>query len=795
MATTKRPSPSAFGKLLRRLRTSANLTQEELAERAGVSARLISDLERGIVRRSRRDTVEMLADGLRLEETERATFAALSRRRPVDPSPEDEQPFHELPAQATSFVGREREISAVTSLLLQPETRLLTLTGPGGVGKTRLAIESARGLVSRFPAGVVFVDLAATGRPDEMLPAIGQALVISDGGGEIGIDELASAIGDSQLLLVLDNLEHLIDAGPDIAALLERCDELNVLATSRQILQLRIEREYPVNPLGLPERGEGSIESLGDSPAVQLLVTRAEAARPDFALTPDNSAAITGIVTRLDGLPLAIELAAARMRLLAPAEMLQRLNRSLPLLTSGPRDVPARQRTLRAAIDWSYELLSDEEQHLFTWLAVFSGGFNLEAVEFLVEGVDEEGSIDALDTLASLADRSLIQRQPGEAGGEGSSHFRMLETIREYAQERFATAGERDDVRHQHARWCAEFAGQSDSGLNSPDQSIWLARLQREQENFRSALDWAVEMGESELALALSGSLLRFWVTTGQFPSARRWYELALDLDPSAETAARAKALLGIEVISYFQGDYKAAKSYGEEGLRIYRDLDERNGIGWAYGNLGLIADAEEDYDRATELYSQALAIFRELDDRTHTHFMLGNLGLIAHFQGDQERAAGLLEESLELSREMGNQNSIAINLSNLGLVAFAQGDFDRAFDLQMDALKLRVETGNEASLARSYDNFAVIAVERENYERAVRLFAMADALRTELGTALQPNDAEFNRPFIERTRLALGEARFMTLWEEGAARSTGDAIDFTLSSEHTVATSMPSTN
>ncbi len=307
---------------------------------------------------------------------------------------------------------------------------------------------------------------------------------------------------------------------------------------------------------------------------------------------------------RLDGLPLAIELAAARMRLLAPAELLQRLNRSLPLLTGGPRDVPDRQQTLRSAIEWSFDLLSPEEQRLFIWLAVFSGGFTLNAVEFLTKQMGADEPESALDTLASLIDKSLVQRRSQESEGSGllGSRFRMLETIREFGLERLAELDERDAVRDLHAAWCAELASQSDAGLNSPEQSQWLTRLQQEHENFRAALDWTIEMGQSELALMLSGSLLRFWVSIGQFAEARRWYEQALALDPEAETAARAKALLGIEVISYFQGDYAAAKAYGEEGLRIYQALDDRAGIGWSYGNLGLIADAEEDYERATDL-------------------------------------------------------------------------------------------------------------------------------------------------------------------------------------------------
>lgn len=770
---------------MKRLRLAANLTQEELAERAAVSARLISDLERGVVQRSRRDTVEMLAHGLRLNGTERATFAALASRRQAPDNSADREPAPiSLPVQTTAFIGREREISATTSILLQPETRLLTLTGPGGVGKTRLAIETARRAAGAFAGGVTFVDLTPLGAGAMVLPAIARVLSGPDENEPQDLDEMAEAIGDEPLLLVLDNMEHLVDAGPDIAALAERCPQFKLLVTSRQILRLRIEREYRVSPLGLPaSTREAQVNALIDAPAVQLFVQRTEMVQPSFTLTDENAGTVAGIVTRLDGLPLAIELAAARMRLLTPAELLQRLNRSLPLLTGGPRDAPDRQRTLQAAIDWSYQILSPEEQQLFRWLSIFTGGFTLDAAEFLSDRMGLSASADTLDTLASLVDKNLVQRLSEPAAGTGipASRFRMLETIREYSLDRLSQSEERDDVRAHHAEWCAELAAQSDAGLNSPDQAAWQASLVQEHDNFRSALGWAIEMGRSEVALRIAGSLLRFWVNAAQFTEAQRWYEQALALDRDSETAARAKALLGIEVISYFRGDYAAARSYGEEGLRIYQALEDKAGIGWSYGNLGLIADAGEDYERATDLYERALAIFREIGDETHTHFMLGNLGLIAHLQDDQDRATKLLEEALSTSRELGNQNSVAINLSNLGLVAFARGDLDRAIELQTEALELRATADNSGGLAGSFDKIAMIAAAREDYERATRLFAAADAIRTELGTALSPNDRAANSPYIDEAQRALGADRFIAFWEEGVSMPTADTVEYAL--------------
>ncbi len=780
----KRPTPSAFGKLLKRLRLSARLTQEELAERANVSARLISDLERGVVQRSRRDTVEMLASGLGLTGTDRATFAALARRRQqagvsIDADEQSASPVN-LPAQVTAIIGREREISAITSFLLQPEMRLLTLTGPGGVGKTRLAIETAQRVSGTFSDGVVFVDLAPLTDVHLVPSAIARALA-GQGDEEVQLyDEIVALIQDQHLLLLLDNMEHLIAAASNIAGLVERCPNLTALVTSRQPLLLRAEREYPVVPLGLPDRDrKPSIDARLQAPAVQLFVTRAEAAQPAFALTGDNVETISQIVTRLDGLPLAIELAAARMRLLAPAELLERIDRSLPLLTGGPRDAPERQQTLRAAIDWSYDLLTPSEQDLFSWLTVFSGGFTLDAAEFLARGMRGDQGSQTLDGLASLVEKSLIQREAHRDGPGGltQSRFGMLETIREFAMEQLDASGEGTKARQQHAEWCIDLALRSEPGLNGPDQASWITTMQAENDNLRAALRWTIAMGEAELAMRISGPLLRFWATSSQLSEARRWYEQTLDLDTKSNSTARAKALLGAEVISYFQGDYDAALSYGREALEIYRAHGDPAGTAWSYGNLGLVADAREDYDLATELYERALTIFREIGDPVHTNFMLGNLGLIAHFQGHQERAAVLLEEALALARERGDMNSTAIALSNLGLVAFAQGDLERATELQAEALELRSTTINRGSFARSFDNFAIIAAAGQEYERAAQLFGAAEAVRAEIGAALSPNDRETNRPYIDRAVQILGRDRFMQCWEEGASRPVDDVV------------------
>ena len=790
-------TPSTFGRLVKRLRIAADLTQEELAERASVSARLISDLERGLIQRSRRDTVEMLADGLGLSGTERATFIAIARRRPrLAPEPDaaldQAAPLSNLPRPLTGLLGREREVSATTGLLIKPETRLLTLTGPGGVGKTRLAIEIAERVAAAFPGGVSFVDLAPVGHHRLVIPTMARALELA---GDVEIqtaDELARLLPDNRLLLLLDNLEHLIDAAPELARLLESSPQLVILATSREPLRLRAEREYPVGPLTLPSLdARTSFQELESSPAVSLFVRAAEAARPQFALSAGNARAVAEITVRLDGLPLAIELAAARMRVLTPAELLERLEQRLPLLTGGARDLPARQRTLREAIGWSYALLDQAEQRLFRQLSVFTGGFTLDAAEFISADGDPTATLDGL---TSLVDKNLVRAldERDLEGETGRSRFGMFETIREFGLEQLEAAGEHDALRRRHAEWCIDLANRAEGELSGPQQAAWLARMLAETDNLRAALAWSVEQHDADLGLRLVGPLLRFWVTAGMLAEARGWYERVLALDAPPLSADRAKALLGVEVVAYFQGDCDAARTYGQEALEIYQALGDRSGMARSYGNLGLIGDALEDYDLANELYGRALEIFREIGDRLHTGFMLGNLGLIAYFQGEYERATTLLEEALVINRERGDNISIAITLSNLGLVVFAQGDLDRAAALQTEALKIRRLAPHAGMLARSFDNFAVIAAARGEYERAVRLFAAAEAVRAEVGSAQQSNDREFNRPYIERAEAHLGSARFTALWVEGATMPAEEAIALALNESERVPSEAP---
>ena len=801
----KRASLLAFGRLLKRLRGSEDLTQEELAERAMVSARLISDLERGSTHRPRRDTVELLADGLRLRGADRESFIALARGRPLIPAEltvADAARRPTLPRPPTPIVGRLKETASVTALLLDPEVQLLTLTGPGGVGKTRLALEVAARVADTLQDGALFVDLAPVRDPELVLGAIAQALGVVPGREQSLAQAVVAVLAEKRLLLVFDNFEHVATAATVIADLLAACPMLTVLTTSREPLRIRAEYDYEVNPLVLPDlRNVPPLDELARVPAVDLFVRRAEAANRRFALTVENARVVAEIAVRLDGLPLAIELAATRVKVLPPSALLQRLERRLPLLTIGARDLPGRQQTLRDTIAWSHDLLSPREQSLFRRLAIFVGGFTLEAVEWVSEeGVGERklelGSRASsplspllplseafpfsatLDLLTGLVDKSLLSVRDDDAAEQ---RFGMLETIREYGLERLAAAGEEHDARCRHLHWSLALAERAEPELIGADQQEWFARLEIEHDNLRAALGWAIARDDATTALRMGGALYRFWATEGLYEEGRRWLEQALALDDGEPSEPRGNALLGAGVMAFFQGEYEWAAIVWDEALSLFCGLGHTRGVAYSHGNLGLVADAQGDYARAKASYDAALTLFRELDDRTFIAYMLHNLGLIAYFETQYGQATTLFSESLALVRALGDQNSVAMTLGNLGLVAFAQGDYDRARELHEESLALGRSLSNKPWLARGIEHFALVAAATRQAERAARLFGAAAAMRAELGASIPPNDREFNERHIAAASAQLGAAAFAAAWAEGEAMSPDEAIAYAL--------------
>ena len=584
------------------------------------------------------------------------------------PQPLKPQPSHNLPLELTSLIGREKELADAQSLLLRDDVRLVTLTGPGGTGKTRLGLELARELIGQFGDGVFLVSLAQINDPSLLSSAIAQTLGIMEKGGKSLLDSLIDYLRDKQTLLFLDNFEQLTTAGPQVAQLLHSCPRLKILVTSRQALHVRGEFEFFVPSLPLPDlKRLPSAEALSQNAAVSLFVQRALAVRSDFAINNENFRTVAEICVRLDGLPLALELAAARVKLLSPQEILTRLERSLTVLTGGPQDLPMRQQTLRGAIAWSYDLLNETERVLFRKLSVFVGGCTIEYADAVFSGTQELG---VLDGLSSLVDKSMLRREERD----GETRFVMLETIREFALDAVVVSGEEAEVRRRHANQFLALAEQAEPELLGPRQAEWLERLEREHGNLRAALEWSVKRGDAILALHLSAALWRFWYTRGHLTEGRGWL-LQVLASSFEESAVRAQVLNGAGVLAQTQGDSAAASTHYEESLAIFRKLADKPGIAACLNNLGLIANDQGDYARAKALYEESLAISRELGNKSATAHLLNNLALMAQRRGDYPEARSLFEESLVIKRPLGDECGIAASLLNLGNVSRDEGD------------------------------------------------------------------------------------------------------------------------
>jgi len=761
--------PQTFRALVRQHRQAASLSQEALAERAGLSVDAISVIERGKRGVPRPDTVALLARALGLSSEERAAFIAAARAIGVPPAasvaPARTSPLTlpPLPAFLTALVGRVREVAAVRERLLQPGTRLLTLTGPGGVGKTRLAVEVARTVVEDFPAGIAFVSLAALTDPALALPAIAHALGLSDASGRTAAETLATALANARLLLVLDNFEQVAAVGPEITKVLAATPGVTALVTSRERLRLRGERVVPVPPLDIPDpMWTLPVDGLLHYDAVRLFVERARDAQPDFALTGRNAAQVVEICARLDGLPLAIELVAARLPVLPPHALVSLL---------------ARQQTLRAAIDWSYNLLTSSERQLFARLAVCAGGCSLGAIEAIRDAGDDQTG-DALEGVEGLVAKSLLQPQGEDVAG-GEPRFMMLETIREYAEERLAASGEAERVRRRHAAYYLNMAEGAEPGLHGPAQADWLARLEADQDNLRAALHWARERGDAEIGLRLAGALYLFWHMRGYAAEGQAWLEslLALADTGTIPAAVRARALHAAGTLAHYLGDYDRATRRYEEALTMRRRLGDAAGLSASLNNAGLLASEQGAHDRATALYEESFALARSLGDPEGMSITLNNLGDVARAGGDHARAAAAYRESLALAEARGDTAVVAEARTNLGDVAREQGDLRQAETCYRESLALLRDVNEGRLIALNLGGLATVSGRYGDMERAARLFGAAAARREEIGAAVSPDDRMAYDRAVAFVSVALGDQAFETAWAEGYALPMEQAV------------------
>ena len=660
-----------------------------------------------------------------------------------------------LPTPPTSLVGRRLEIGAVAGLMRLPDVRLVTLTGIGGSGKTRVALAVAEELDRDYADGVHFVDLAPIHQPELVVGAFARALGVPETGAQPVLATLVEALRGRETLLVADNFEHVLTAAPAVAELLAAAPGLKVLATSRTPLRLAAEREYPILPLELPSPARTSdLAAFGQNEAVALFTARAQAVRPDFEVTSGNAATVVGICAAVDGLPLALELAAARMKLLSPSGLLERLRGRLDTLTARARDVPERQRTIRATIDWSYDLIGPPERGLFAQVSVFPGGFSVEAAEAICAA--------DVETLEILVDSSLLQ--PVSEG-----RFRMLEIVRQRAAERLTTAGEAEAVGRRHLEFFLELAEELQPTLRGAGAETSFAIVEQEHDNFRAAMNFARERGLTELQLRLARAIHRLWYMRGYLSEGRGWLEEALGANGSQPRRLRAQALAGVGAIAWRQGDLEAAEAYAEEALEIFRDAGEEHELVGPLSILGVVAGSRHDYDRAVPLYEEMGLLARKAGDGYGLAMSLNNQAYAAWMTADVDGAEALWEACLAAARAAGTSEITAMAVSGLGDVALARGSPDRAAEHFREALAVYQQLAFPDLQADMCVCLAAAARAEGALEQAARLLGAAASLRR-AGGAVEPSVLAYLDEVTAAGRTTLGDEAFSAAFGRGRA-------------------------
>lgn len=727
------------------------------------------------------------------------------------------------------LVGREQDIDALTDLLTGGAARLVTLSGPGGVGKTHLALELASRLGAHFADGVVFVSLASTREPDMVLPTIAQTLGLREVAGQTIIELVGNALSALDVLIILDNMEQVMEAAPDLGVLIAATDRPRFLVTSRSPLRLRAEREYPVMPFTLPvTSARPSVETCKENAAVQLFVERSRALRPSFSLTEANAPIIAEICRRLDGLPLAIELAAAMTPVLSPQALLARLDRRLPLLVMGAADLPDRQRTLRDAIAWSYDLLDEPERRLFRGLSVFAGGASLDAIMAVVNDPH------ALAGISSLVTKSLLMRiDPGDSAASvgDEPRFVMLSTIAEFAEERRVAIGEDAELRERHLEWLLSLARGAETGMIGPDQVTWLDRLDLESQNTRAALTWALEHA-AQRGLELACMLWRFWATRGLLSEGKTWLLRFLDSGAEFDTALRAKAwhslgnlgvdlgrfddatdaymnaltlweqlgdtrgkantLNGLGLVDWYRGDHASAQDRHRQSLALRRQIGDLFGQSLSLNNLANAIKDAGDADGARPYHEQALALRLELGDRAGVGYSYLNLGDLERRIGNVDKARQMFRKSLDAFRDVGDRIGLGYGFQGLGMTSLLGGKPDQARADFTEALTIRMALGDRRGIVECIGAIAAVLASHGQHADAATMFAAADTLRLQIGTPLPDPDRVIFEPLMAAVRRALPAAELEARSSAGRAMSLADAAAFAQSAAERAASPVP---
>jgi len=680
-----------------------------------------------------------------------------------------------LPLQLTTFIGRQRELNEICALLEDQFTRLLTLSGPGGVGKTRLALQAAALVQDQFKDGVFFVDLAPLQDPNLVINRIAHVLGVKESLTHSLLNDIIDHLRTKHSLLILDNFEQILEAAGMVGELIASAPNLKVLVTSREALHLYGEQEYPVPPLSLPEgRFEITPERFIDYEALDLFIQRAQASNPNFRLSEVNARHVAELCIHLDGLPLAIELAAARVKIFSPEYMLDLLSNSLGMLASGPRDFDARHQTLRAAIDWSYNLLDEDEKTLFARLAVFQGSRSLEAIDIVCGHALESGVLHGLE---SLLNKSLIIQKEGP---KGEPRFVMLETIQQYARERLKRRGDVDLMHRQHAEYFAALAEQAEPLLRGPEQEYWSARLRADYDNLLAALEWSFSQKDASIGLRLAASLSEFWYYEGSISQSQKWIEVALKRVDQAPPDIHAKMLNGASMLAFVFGQHERGKQMNLEALAIAQQIGDRYNQAWALLWLSAHSTKNPDeYLESVQFSEQAVALFEELDDQAGLAWGYNQIGESTRLVGDFERAGRAYEASLAICRQIGNRRREAISLVNLSYVAQRQGEYKKAEYYVIEGLDLLHSLDLRYHCAIALAMLAGPVASQGKAWRAVKLLGASQAIFERMSTSLQPADQVEIAGYAASAATQLDPLDYQAAWAEGQQFSFEQAMQY----------------